>query len=134
MVLVALVSLFYLTILPHNHLLSPHPSCLIPFPTPEAYIHNPQVRKGLIYRCAEPSKITEAGKEKLRSLGVKKMYDLRSEPELKRLGDLTKIVEVEGVERLFVPVIRKEDYSPQYDSSAWIPGGVVGIRRLGGQE
>ena len=41
------------------------------------------------------------------------MYDLRSEPELKRLGDLTKIVEVEGVERLFVPVIRKEDYSPQ---------------------
>ncbi|RPB20498.1 hypothetical protein L211DRAFT_792048 [Terfezia boudieri ATCC MYA-4762] len=71
------------------------------------------VRKGLIYRCAEPSKITEAGKERLRSLGVKKMYDLRSEPELKRLGDLTKIIEVEGVERFFVPVIRTEDYSPQ---------------------
>ncbi|KAF8429124.1 protein-tyrosine phosphatase-like protein [Tirmania nivea] len=71
------------------------------------------VRKGLIYRCAEPSKITDAGKEKLRSLGVKKIYDLRSEPELKRLGDLTKIVEVEGVERFFVPVIRTEDYSPQ---------------------
>ncbi|KAF8457523.1 protein-tyrosine phosphatase-like protein [Terfezia claveryi] len=41
------------------------------------------------------------------------MYDLRSEPELKRLGDLTKIIEVEGVERFFVPVIRTEDYSPQ---------------------
>jgi len=91
----------------------PHPSCLLPCLNSEAHTHYPQIRKGLIYRCAEPSKITEAGKEKLRSLGVKKMYDLRSEPELKRLGDLTKIVEVEGVERLFVPVIRTEDYSPQ---------------------
>ena len=91
----------------------PHPSCLPPCLSSEAHYSKPQVRKGLIYRCADPSKVTEAGKEKLRSLGVKKIYDLRSEPELKRLGDFTKLIEIEGVERLFVPIIRTEDYSPQ---------------------
>lgn len=71
------------------------------------------MRRNLVFRSADPSKVTEAGRQKLKELNIKKLYDLRSEPELKRLGDLTSIIQLEGVERCFVPVIRNEDYSPQ---------------------
>ncbi|KAF8463846.1 tyrosine phosphatase family-domain-containing protein [Kalaharituber pfeilii] len=71
------------------------------------------VRRGLVYRSAEPSRVTADGRKKMQELGIKKMYDLRSEKELNRLGDLTKIVEIDGVERVFVPVIPDRDYSPE---------------------
>ncbi|KAI5796287.1 protein-tyrosine phosphatase-like protein [Peziza echinospora] len=70
-------------------------------------------RRNLIYRSAEPSRITPEGKIIIQELGIRKMYDLRSEAELGRLGDMAKVIEVEGVERVFAPVIRNEDYSPQ---------------------
>lgn len=73
------------------------------------------VRKGLIYRCGEPSAITEDGIKKMQELGVKKAYDLRSTPEIekaKRAGYGTE-TEWEGCERCFVPVFKETEYDPE---------------------
>jgi len=61
---------------------------------------NPQkaksVRKYHLYRSAEPSSITPLGKTQLYALGIRKVFDLRSDAELEKY-DL-KEVEVDGVE------------------------------------
>lgn len=71
-------------------------------------------RKGLIFRSAEPSKITEDGVKRLKELGVTKMFDLRSQSEIKRLQELMPTVEIEGVERVFVPVFTEKHHAPEY--------------------
>jgi len=70
-------------------------------------------RSKWLYRSAEPSRITPKGTQELEHLGIKKTFDLRSEPELDKMAQLTPLVEIPGVERVFVPVFRKEDYSPE---------------------
>lgn len=49
----------------------------------------------------------------MKELGIKKVYDLRSVPELKRLGEMAQVADIEGVERVFIPVHRDVDYSPE---------------------
>jgi len=71
------------------------------------------VRRNFIFRCAEPSKVTPGGVEKLKSLSITTFFDLRSSPELEKMKARTPVVHIEGIERQFVPVFADKDYSPE---------------------
>lgn len=71
------------------------------------------VRRNLIFRCAEPSKITVAGAQTLRSLGITTVFDLRSGPELEKQKARAPVVHIDGIQRQFVPVFADVDYSPE---------------------
>ncbi|KAI8966375.1 tyrosine phosphatase family-domain-containing protein [Daldinia sp. FL1419] len=74
------------------------------------------VRRGLIFRSSEPSKVTDDGVSKLQELGIAKVFDLRSAVEIEkgvRDGYDWKIKEWDGASRHFVPVFLDEDYSPE---------------------
>ena len=55
-----------------------------------------QVRKGILYRGPDPRPITPKGIEKLRELGVKTVFDIRSKPQIEKAGGAT---ELEGIKR-----------------------------------
>lgn len=42
------------------------------------------IRREIIYRCGEPSQVTEHGITTLNNLGITRIYDLRSLPEIER--------------------------------------------------
>ncbi|KAI5921696.1 tyrosine phosphatase [Camillea tinctor] len=72
------------------------------------------LRRGLVFRSAYPSNVTESGVSVLQRLGIKHVYDLRSIQEIEALeqashSQLAK--QWEGAQRVFVPVFRDEDYS-----------------------
>ncbi|KAK7745178.1 hypothetical protein SLS62_009891 [Diatrype stigma] len=74
------------------------------------------VRRNLIFRSAEPSRTTDEGIEALKKLGITHVFDLRSEQEFERgvkHGLNRPIKEWEGAVRIFAPVFRHEDYSPE---------------------
>ncbi|KXT16184.1 hypothetical protein AC579_887 [Pseudocercospora musae] len=81
-----------------------------------------KIRKRLVYRSADPSKATEEGLRKMsRDLGIKYIFDLRSQPEIKRDGPEWAGVEVDredpfhahGMIRSWVPVFAETDYGPE---------------------
>ncbi|KXS96834.1 hypothetical protein AC578_7412 [Pseudocercospora eumusae] len=82
-----------------------------------------KIRKGLVYRSADPSKATEEGLQKMsRDLekGIKYIFDLRSQPEIKRDGPERAGGELEedpfhahGMIRSWVPVFAEADYGPE---------------------
>jgi hypothetical protein len=73
------------------------------------------VREKFIYRCGEPSRVTEDGIKVLQSLGITHTYDLRSRTEISKAEAAGRkgIVDWEGAERVFVPVFEDKDYSPE---------------------
>jgi protein tyrosine/serine phosphatase len=73
------------------------------------------IRSSVIYRCAEPSQVTKNGIEAMQKLGINKVYDLRSNNEIERnkASGRGGVTEWDGCERLFVPVFKDEDYSPE---------------------
>lgn len=70
-------------------------------------------RSDLLFRSAEPSHVTPSGIEALKALKITTIFDLRSLPEIKRMKTHTPIVEIGGIERVFVPVFKDRDYSPE---------------------
>jgi len=80
-----------------------------------ASIPGKSVRRGLIYRCGEPSAITEDGVKKLQELKITKAYDLRSLPEIERAkkAGYGAETEWEGCQRCFAPVFQEEEYDPE---------------------
>jgi len=89
------------------------------------------LRRGVLFRCAHPTHLTAKGLSTLTStLGISKMYDLRSAPEISRLAatvanspdDLYPLADpntgtieshaAPGLDRVFVPVYQNEDYGP----------------------
>ncbi|KAJ4479210.1 protein-tyrosine phosphatase-like protein [Lentinula aciculospora] len=68
-------------------------------------------KPGFIYRSAEVAGITNEGKEQVRRLGIKKVFDLRSDTEIKKYNSPLPIIE--GVDLLHIPVFQTEDYSPE---------------------
>jgi hypothetical protein len=83
------------------------------YPTTTPPTHS--IKRSLIYRCGEPTAVTPHGISTMQSLGITHIYDLRSGPELQRNRDAGRgdVVEWKGCERVFVPVFRDADYSPQ---------------------
>jgi hypothetical protein len=74
------------------------------------------VKAGLIYRSSEPSRITEDGLHMIKTLAITHAYDLRSAVEIQRdaqAGEGRQIRQMDGVERIFVPVFLDQDYGPE---------------------
>ena len=91
------------------------------------------IRNNLVYRCADPSKDQSSGLSKLKELGVKKVFDLRSIPEISKQGpewagvavekevfttrpegsDTTENLPGDEIERIWCPVFRNTDYGPE---------------------
>ncbi|KAI1755816.1 tyrosine phosphatase [Xylaria castorea] len=75
------------------------------------------VRRGILFRSSEPSRLTDAGAAQLsQQLGIRLVYDLRSAVEIARgigSGHGFPLREWEGSERKFVPVFLDQDYSPE---------------------
>jgi Tyrosine phosphatase family len=76
---------------------------------------NHSVRREIIYRCAEPSRVTKDGITTMKQLGITHIYDLRSNNEIERSEAAGRggVVEWDGCERVFVPVFEDRDYSPE---------------------
>jgi len=85
-------------------------------------------RPRFLFRSAELSNITEegahphthsscffsyaySGKEQLRNLGIRKVFDLRSDTEMEKYS--APLPTIEGIEIVRAPVFQKEDYSPE---------------------
>ncbi|KAK6456819.1 protein-tyrosine phosphatase-like protein [Scheffersomyces xylosifermentans] len=69
------------------------------------------VKPHTAFRCASVANITSRGLQTLQSLGVKKIFDLRSDGECEADGapiDFKKY----GITRVHAPVFSKDDYSP----------------------
>ena len=47
----------------------------------------------------------------MRKLGVKKVFDLRSDTEIKKYN--SPLPELDGVDVIHIPVFKTEDYSPE---------------------
>ncbi|KAF5358989.1 hypothetical protein D9758_004831 [Tetrapyrgos nigripes] len=62
-------------------------------------------------RSAELSSITDEGKELLKNLGIRKVFDLRSDTEIEKY--VAPLPTIEGVEVIRCPVFQKQDYSPE---------------------
>ncbi|PPQ78212.1 hypothetical protein CVT25_015531 [Psilocybe cyanescens] len=79
--------------------------------------HYPSTEKGLVtragflFRSAELSGITDEGKAKLKELGVTKVFDLRSDTEIRKYN--TPLPQIDGVEVIHIPVFQTADYSPE---------------------
>jgi hypothetical protein len=91
------------------------------------------IRNNLVYRCADPSKIQPSGLAKLKELHVKKVFDLRSIPEISKQGpewagvavekevfttrpegsDTSEDLPGDEIERTWCPVFRNTDYGPE---------------------
>jgi hypothetical protein len=54
------------------------------------------VKKSLLFRCGEPSKITETGKNTLRELGIKRVFDFRTDNEVKKW--IAPVLDIDGLE------------------------------------
>ena len=52
-----------------------------------------------------------AGKTALKELGISKVFDLRSDTEIRKYN--TPLPQIDGVEILHTPVFQTEDYSPE---------------------
>jgi protein tyrosine/serine phosphatase len=84
---------------------SDHPS-----PHHESYITRPLT----LFRSAQLTGITPQGINTLsKDLKVRRLYDLRSEKEVNNQSQTNKPTDINGVERVLVPVFRDEDYSPE---------------------
>ncbi|KAH9902152.1 tyrosine phosphatase [Xylariomycetidae sp. FL2044] len=70
------------------------------------------VRRNVVFRSAEPSKITGAGIAELKKLGIVQVFHLRSERELAQKGPYETACEWHGADRVVTPVFRYSDYAP----------------------
>lgn len=69
------------------------------------------VKPHTAFRCANISGIKPAGLKTLQELGVKAVFDLRSDGEVEQDG-VPQNLEQYGIKRIHAPVFSKDDYSP----------------------
>ncbi|ODV92071.1 hypothetical protein CANCADRAFT_81941 [Tortispora caseinolytica NRRL Y-17796] len=67
------------------------------------------MRYGYLFRSAGLHEITDEGKNVLLRLGIKQIFDLRSDPELANHAD----PEIPGITISHTPIFKAEDYSPE---------------------
>lgn len=67
------------------------------------------IRRGLIFRSGEPTRLTKSGMQKLQSMGVTTIFDLRSAAEA--MKDVHAIIESDGsrIERVSVPIFADDE-------------------------
>jgi protein tyrosine/serine phosphatase len=70
-------------------------------------------RSKYIYRSGAPTSIPTSSLDILSAIDLKRVYDLRSTQELEKLAAQMPVTELPGVTRVFAPVFRDEDYSPE---------------------
>lgn len=68
------------------------------------------VRKGILFRGSDTNRITAQGEEKLRKLGIKTDFDLRSKQQIDKTGGYK---EIPGIERRWAPVFAEEKYTEE---------------------
>lgn len=66
------------------------------------------VARGFVFRSAEPSRLTDAGVDELRRIGITRVYDLRSRAEV----DSQPPRKWDGAEHIFAPVFHDVDGGP----------------------
>lgn len=74
------------------------------------------VRPGIVFRSSEPSKVTDEGISKIRALGIRHVYDLRSGLELVRdaqNGNGRQARTWSGTERIVASVFSDSEYTPK---------------------
>lgn len=73
------------------------------------------VRRNLIYRCGDTSRVTPDGIATLRVLGITHVYDLRSNSEVEknRRAGRGEFVPWEECKNISIPVFADKDYSPE---------------------
>ncbi|KAL2020475.1 hypothetical protein VTK56DRAFT_8360 [Thermocarpiscus australiensis] len=72
------------------------------------------IRRGVLFRSADPSNLDDEGVAALRRLGITHVFNLRSVvEEAKSAGERPKARGWEGVTRVFAPVFLDKDYSPE---------------------
>ncbi|CAM1501578.1 Fc.00g035620.m01.CDS01 [Cosmosporella sp. VM-42] len=69
------------------------------------------IKSGVVYRSAEPSRITDEGISTCQTLEIAQVYDLRSTIEIERHN--AQIRTWPNAERVFVPLFTDKDYSPE---------------------
>lgn len=84
------------------------------------------IRRGLIFRSADFNKVQPDGLKTVKDLGIRKVFDLRSAPEIKSSSSKSSLGSILGpdgaplsdsspeapVERIWVPVFAEQDYGP----------------------
>lgn len=68
------------------------------------------VRKGLLFRGSDTNRIMPEGEAKLRQLGIKTDFDLRSKQQIEKTGGYKDIA---GIERRWTPVFAEEQYTEE---------------------
>ncbi|KAK4133480.1 hypothetical protein BT67DRAFT_442922 [Trichocladium antarcticum] len=71
------------------------------------------VRRGVLFRSADPTRLEDDGVAILQGLGITHIYDLRSTVELAKASSGRPPRAWDGAVRVFSPVFLDEDYSPQ---------------------
>ncbi|KAJ4350347.1 uncharacterized protein N0V89_008968 [Didymosphaeria variabile] len=69
-----------------------------------------RVRKGILFRGSDTNRITPEGEGKLRKLGIKTDFDLRSKQQIEKTGGYR---EISGIERRWTPVFAEEQYTEE---------------------
>ncbi|KAH8431708.1 tyrosine-protein phosphatase [Aspergillus melleus] len=70
-----------------------------------------RIKRGKVFRSAQPGTITPAGAQALRSLGIKTIFDLRSKGEAEALDPSLRVKQVNGIRRVAVPVFARHGSS-----------------------
>ncbi|EDK45649.1 conserved hypothetical protein [Lodderomyces elongisporus NRRL YB-4239] len=70
------------------------------------------VKPNYAFRCANVAGLTERGLETIQKLGIKAIFDLRSDGEIAKDGYPENLAKF-GIERIHAPVYSNDDYSPQ---------------------
>ncbi|KAI5970287.1 hypothetical protein CANMA_000639 [Candida margitis] len=73
---------------------------------------NYYVKPNLAFRCANVANMTELGIQQVQKLGIKVIFDLRSDGEVDKDG-YPQGLEKYGIKRIHAPVYSNDDYSPQ---------------------
>jgi len=77
---------------------------------------NGYIRERMVFRCGHLSKLTDAGVDTLKSLGITAAFDFRSRQEIEQYGIMR---DVDGLTRYPTPVFLDADYSPEAIAVRW---------------
>lgn len=69
-----------------------------------------RVRKRILFRGSDTNRITLEGVEKLRQLGIRTDFDLRSKQQIENAGGYK---EIPGIQRRWTPVFAEEEYTEE---------------------